>query len=94
MATIYFTEHSFLFICFYNTTFMDVITFSGELKGKKLLDIGTGPIVYNIITPSKWFDEIYLSDVAKTNVDFLQRWRRGNSEPMKRVMERFAKKEQ
>ena len=69
------------------------ITFSGLLKGQKLLDIGTGPVVYPIITASKWFDEIYLSDLSQANVEFLQRWRRGNAEPMKFIMEWAAQKE-
>ena len=67
---------------------------SGKIKGKQLLDIGTGPVVYPIITASKWFDEIYLSDFSKENIELLQKWRRGDSDHMKPLMEYFAQKEE
>ena len=75
-----------VFVCLFH-----ILT--GTLKGEKLLDIGTGPAVYPVITASKWFDEIYLSDISKANVEFLQKWRHGESEPMKYLMEYFARKE-
>lgn len=66
---------------------------SGALNGKRLLDIGTGPVVHPVITASEWFEEIYLSDVSEANIEYLQKWRRGESEHMKWLMEYFSEKD-
>ena len=66
---------------------------SGTLHGKRLLDVGSGPVIYPVIQAAKWYDEIYLSDKWKTNVDYLHKWRRGESQHMKYIMEYFAKKD-
>lgn len=66
----------------------------GALKGQKLLDIGSGPVVYPVITASKWFDEVYLSDCSKDNIDYLHKWMRGESEHMRPLMEYYAQKEE
>lgn len=62
----------------------------GKYRGNHLLDIGTGPVVYQIITASKWFNEIYLSDLSPVNVEFLQKWVRGESEHMEHIMKEYA----
>ena len=66
---------------------------SGILKGEQLLDIGTGPVVHPVVTASKWFDKVYLSDFASSNIEFLQKWRRGESLHMEPLMKSFAQKE-
>ena len=66
---------------------------SGILSGKRMLDIGTGPVIPTVVTASKWFDKIYLSDFSRTNIEFLQKWRRGESQHLKPLMESFAQKE-
>ena len=66
---------------------------AGMLKGKQLLDIGTGPVVHPVVTASKWFDKIYLSDFSSSNIEFLQRWRRGQSRHMEYLMKSFAQME-
>lgn len=66
----------------------------GALKGRRLLDIGSGPVVYPVITASRWFEEIYLSDYAKENVEYLHKWMRKESEHMRPLMEYYAQKEQ
>lgn len=68
----------------------------GKYRGKNLLDIGSGPVVMPVITASKWFDNIYLSDLSKDNVAFLQKWIEGESEineAMKYLMSVFAQKD-
>lgn len=58
-----------------------------------MLDIGTGPVVYQIITASEWFNEIYLSDLSKANVEFLKKWLRGESDPFEYLMKEYALKD-
>ena len=65
----------------------------GKYRGKALLDIGSGPVVYPVITASEWFDKIYVSDLSIDNAAFLQKWIQGESEAtesMKYVMKQFA----
>ena len=67
--------------------------FSGKYRGKTLLDIGSGPVMYPVITASKWFDEVFLSDISAVNVAHLQKWLQGESEAieaMKYLMNKFA----
>lgn len=75
----------------FHDTFVD-----GKLKGEQLLDLGSGPVVYPVVTASRWFDKIYLSDFYRSNVKFLQKWRQGEKESvyMKSIMEHFAQKEE
>ena len=58
-----------------------------------MLDIGTGPVVYPVITASKYFDEIYLSDYALWNIESLEGWRTGKSDHMSYLMNYYAQKE-
>ena len=49
-----------------------------------------------IITASEWFDEVFLSDLVKDNVDFLHKWMKGEAEATKAMayqMEVIATKE-
>ena len=45
-----------------------------KITGKKLLDIGTGPSIVSIISASKYFEDIYLSDFCKENRAHLKLW--------------------
>ncbi|XP_041360544.1 nicotinamide N-methyltransferase-like isoform X1 [Gigantopelta aegis] len=49
----------------------------GELRGRRLLDVGTGPSIHTIISAGKHVDEIYLSDFSKPNREVLQDWKKG-----------------
>ena len=52
-------------------------------------------MVYSVITASEWFDEVFLSDISKDNVAFLQKWMSGDeeaTEAMKYQMTEFALK--
>ncbi|XP_033728604.1 nicotinamide N-methyltransferase-like [Pecten maximus] len=48
-----------------------------KIQGKRLLDIGTGPTIYSVITASNHVDEIFLSDYAPQNLQYLEKWRKG-----------------
>lgn len=62
----------------------------GKYRGKRLLDVGSGPVIYAVITASKYFDEVYVSDVSEANVEYLQKWIRGESEQMTYLMKQYA----
>ncbi|OWF43732.1 nicotinamide N-methyltransferase-like [Mizuhopecten yessoensis] len=51
---------------------------SFQLKGNRLLDIGTGPSIHSIISASSHVDEIYLSDYSPKNRKYLQKWKEGD----------------
>ncbi|XP_013405862.1 indolethylamine N-methyltransferase-like [Lingula anatina] len=46
----------------------------GKIKGQRLLDVGTGPSIFNLISISKYFEEIYLSDFSAHNREVLEKW--------------------
>ena len=49
-----------------------------------------------MITASQWFDDIFLTDISKDNVEFLRKWIAGDSEAteaMEYQMNLFAVKE-
>ncbi|XP_061432954.1 nicotinamide N-methyltransferase-like isoform X3 [Lethenteron reissneri] len=50
-------------------------TFSkGGLSGQRLLDIGSGPTIYQVLSACERFSEIYLSEFVKGNREELQSW--------------------
>lgn len=46
----------------------------GEISGERLLDIGTGPTVYNLAGAASHFSDIFLSDFSEANRNALWRW--------------------
>lgn len=62
----------------------------GKYRGKRLLDVGSGPVVSGVIPASKYFDEVYVSDLSQANVDYIRKWIRGESEHMKYLMKQYA----
>ena len=72
---------------------MTFCSVSGNYKGNRILDVGAGPVVYAVITASKYFDEVYVSDLVKANIELLQKWIRGESEHMKYLLEQYAAKD-
>lgn len=47
---------------------------TGRVKGKCLLEIGSGPTLHMVMPAAKWFDEIILSDFAQVNRDLQTKW--------------------
>lgn len=60
-----------------------------RIKGKRLLDVGSGPIVHRIASASKVFSEIFLSDYAEANRKELQKWL--NNDPFALDWSKFIK---
>ncbi|XP_061079348.1 nicotinamide N-methyltransferase-like, partial [Conger conger] len=48
--------------------------FNGNLEGKRVIDIGSGPTIYAIISASRCFEEIVLSDIADGNRREIEKW--------------------
>ena len=83
-------------VCVFLIAYKQVYRFNiipGNLRGRKILDVGTGPVVFPIITASKWFDEVYLSDISKPCLELLEKWERGDSDHMRPLMESFVAKD-
>ncbi|XP_035242317.1 nicotinamide N-methyltransferase-like [Anguilla anguilla] len=49
---------------------------SGNIKGKKLIDIGCGPTIHGLISASKCFEEIVVSDFTDSNRREIEKWLR------------------
>ncbi len=53
----------------------------GDYKGKRLLDLGCGPTIQSVISASKWYDEIvlseYVEDIREEHVGTVQKWING-----------------
>ncbi|XP_064613431.1 indolethylamine N-methyltransferase-like [Liolophura sinensis] len=47
---------------------------TGEITGKRLLDIGTGPAICYVIEQCLRFDQVYLSDFPESNRRALHQW--------------------
>uniref|UniRef100_S4RYD4 Uncharacterized protein n=1 Tax=Petromyzon marinus TaxID=7757 RepID=S4RYD4_PETMA len=45
-----------------------------EVSGQRLLDVGSGPTIYQVLSACERFSEIYLSDFVKGNREELQSW--------------------
>ncbi|XP_061098736.1 nicotinamide N-methyltransferase-like [Conger conger] len=53
----------------------DQITFTeGNLKGSKLIEVGCGPTIYSLISASKCFEEIVVSDFTDSNRREIEKW--------------------
>ncbi|CAN7994340.1 unnamed protein product, partial [Ixodes hexagonus] len=55
------------------------LLFTDLLQGNTLLEVGTGPSAYNVLSASKQFRDIVLSDLVDVNRNELEKWAR-NSE--------------
>ncbi|KAM4651556.1 nicotinamide N-methyltransferase-like [Discoglossus pictus] len=47
---------------------------SGKVKGKTLIDIGTGPTIHQLLSACEAFDEIIATDYTDRNLEELKRW--------------------
>uniref|UniRef100_UPI00358EA3B7 indolethylamine N-methyltransferase-like n=1 Tax=Myxine glutinosa TaxID=7769 RepID=UPI00358EA3B7 len=48
--------------------------FSQGVRGQRLLDVGSGPTIYQVLSACENFEEIYLSDYIEQNRQQLQCW--------------------
>ncbi|GFR30213.1 nicotinamide N-methyltransferase [Trichonephila clavata] len=60
-------------------TFIYDVVKSQRFKGKKLLEIGSGATVHNIVSASAYFPIIVQSDFARDNRETLKRWLKEDS---------------
>ncbi|XP_053547547.1 nicotinamide N-methyltransferase [Bombina bombina] len=49
---------------------------SGKVKGKTLIDIGTGPTIYQLLSACEVFEEIIATDYTDKNREELEKWLR------------------
>ncbi|KAJ8368553.1 hypothetical protein SKAU_G00085810 [Synaphobranchus kaupii] len=47
---------------------------SGNIKGSRLIDIGSGPTIHGLISASKYFEEIMVSDFTDSNRREIEKW--------------------
>ncbi|MEE6484629.1 hypothetical protein FKM82_013948 [Ascaphus truei] len=61
------------YLTFVMKHYCEVFT-SGKVKGKTLIDIGTGPTIYQLLSACEAFDEITVSDYADQNREEFEKW--------------------
>lgn len=49
----------------------------GEIRGRTLIDVGSGPTIYQLLSACDHFEEIVATDYLAVNREELQRWARG-----------------
>ncbi|XP_041122761.1 phenylethanolamine N-methyltransferase [Polyodon spathula] len=52
----------------------------GDISGRTLIDIGSGPTVYQLLSACEFFPEIILTDYLEVNRQELQRWLRNEAD--------------
>ncbi|XP_033728466.1 nicotinamide N-methyltransferase-like [Pecten maximus] len=57
------------------------------IRGKRLLDVGTGPSIHTVISASNHVDEIFLSDYTSQNRQYLEKWRSGKIDHPKMMID-------
>ncbi|KAM7030059.1 phenylethanolamine N-methyltransferase [Acridotheres tristis] len=50
---------------------------SGEIRGRTLIDVGSGPTIYQLLSACDHFEEIVATDYLAVNREELGRWARG-----------------
>lgn len=49
----------------------------GEVCGRTLIDVGSGPTIYQLLSACDHFEEVVATDFLEVNREELQRWVRG-----------------
>lgn len=47
---------------------------SGKVKGRRIIDVVSGPTIHMMIPAAKWFDESYISDFSLKNIEAQKKW--------------------
>ncbi|XP_075047681.1 nicotinamide N-methyltransferase-like [Mixophyes fleayi] len=58
----------------YALKFLVNVFSSGRVKGKSLIEIGSGPTIHNIIPACEIFEEIYLTDYTQGSLLQIEKW--------------------
>ncbi|KAF5905462.1 nicotinamide N-methyltransferase-like, partial [Clarias magur] len=45
-----------------------------QIKGRRLIDVGSGPTIHAVISACEHFDELVLSDFADRNREEIEKW--------------------
>lgn len=53
------------------------VPFPGEIRGRTLIDVGSGPTIYQLLSACDHFEEIVATDYLAVNREELGRWARG-----------------
>ncbi len=61
---------------FHLNNFGTNVCFKGEHKGKRLIDVGSGPTIHSVLSACEHYDEIVLSDFATNNRREIEKSRR------------------
>lgn len=74
---------------------LQAIYTAGEIKGNRIIDIGAGPTIHFLIPAAKYFDELFISDVVKRNIETHKKWlaRDPDSFDWQNFFEYFAEKD-
>ncbi|XP_046352325.2 nicotinamide N-methyltransferase-like [Haliotis rufescens] len=62
----------------------------GNITGRRLLDIGTGPTIHTVISASNYCDTIYLSDLVPQNRETLRKWLEGSLQHSFRIFFQYV----
>ncbi|OWF56784.1 Indolethylamine N-methyltransferase [Mizuhopecten yessoensis] len=65
----------------------------GDVKGRRLLDVGTGPSVHSVISACRHVDDVYLTDFAAQNRKVLNDWWKSDKTTIVKVTEYILRKE-
>ncbi|XP_021363239.1 indolethylamine N-methyltransferase-like [Mizuhopecten yessoensis] len=66
---------------------------SGDVKGRRLLDVGTGPSVHSVISACRHVDDVYLTDFAAQNRKVLNDWWKSDKTMTENITEYVLGKE-
>jgi len=69
----YYKGDSLLFVPEFFEVYHDIFK-SGDHQGDVLLDLCSGPSIHSIISASKYYKQIYLSDYSLSNLNVLKKW--------------------
>lgn len=61
-------------VLFFLNNFDTNVCFKGEHKGKRLIDVGSGPTIHSVLSACEHYDEIVLSDFANNNRREIEKW--------------------
>ncbi|XP_043936906.1 nicotinamide N-methyltransferase-like [Protopterus annectens] len=64
-------------LCFELTNLFNIFS-SGSVKGQKLIDIGTGPCLHQLLVACEWFEEIIVTDYTDSNHLEIEKWIRND----------------
>ncbi|KAM4702984.1 nicotinamide N-methyltransferase-like [Rhinophrynus dorsalis] len=59
-------------------SFLHKVFASGLVEGENLIEIGSGPVLYHILSACERFNKIYLTDYFEANLQEIEKWLKGD----------------